>query len=311
MYSFHEREKLDAPPTKPTPMTRRNPETRNEKGTRMYVDAHVHIHDCFDLHQFFDAAARNFALHTSKSSSTTLNKYVLCLTESYGAEKFEELARRADVKPANVRMSEASWSFGHSSEDKCLIAVHPDLGEIAIVAGRQIVTAERLEILALGSVGKWEDGLAVSDVVQSVIDSGAIPVLPWGFGKWLGRRSSIVASLIENFSDGSLYLGDNSGRPGMMPVPAEFTAASGSAMRILPGSDPLPFKSEYDRAGSFGFYVDDVSDREGVWSGLRTMLRQGDGSLHCYGSLESPFRFVRNQVAMQYVMRVSNRRIAS
>jgi len=276
MYSFHEREKLDAPPTKPTPMTRRNPETRNEKGTRMYVDAHVHIHDCFDLHQFFDAAARNFALHTSKSSSTTLNKYVLCLTESYGAEKFEELARRA-----------------------------------AIVAGRQIVTAERLEILALGSVGKWEDGLAVSDVVQSVIDSGAIPVLPWGFGKWLGRRSSIVASLIENFSDGSLYLGDNSGRPGMMPVPAEFTAASGSAMRILPGSDPLPFKSEYDRAGSFGFYVDDVSDREGVWSGLRTMLRQGDGSLHCYGSLESPFRFVRNQVAMQYVMRVSNRRIAS
>ena len=301
----------DAPPSKPIPMIRRDSENRKEKGARTYVDAHVHIHDCFDLQQFFDAAARNFALHTSKNSSTTSNTYILCLTESYGAEKFEELARRANVKPASVRASEASWSFRHSNDDKCLVAVHPDLGEIVVVAGRQIVTAERLEILALGSVGKWEDGLAVSDVVQSVIDSGSIPVLPWGFGKWLGRRSGTVASLIEKFDDGSLYLGDNSGRPGIMPVPAEFTVASGSTMRILPGSDPLPFKSEYDRAGSFGFYTDDVSNREGVWSGLRTMMQQGDGSIHRYGSLESPLRFVRNQVAMQYVMRVSNRRCAS
>jgi hypothetical protein len=292
-------------------MSQKVSEIHKEKGTRTYVDAHVHIHDCFDLQQFLDAAARNFAFHTAKTVSKTLHRYVLCLTESYGTDKFGELARRADSEPANAIMSEESWSIRHGSDDKCLIVAHPDLGEILVVAGRQIVTAERLEILALGSVQKWEDGQAVSDVVQSVIDSDAIPVLPWGFGKWLGRRSGIVANLIKKFDDGSLYLGDNSGRPGMMPAPAEFTVVGGSAIRILPGSDPLPFKSEYDRAGSFGFYIDDLSQHEGVWNGLRKKLQQGDGSIHCYGSLESPLRFVRNQVAMQYVTRVSNRRSAS
>jgi hypothetical protein len=292
-------------------MSRKDSDIHKEKGTRTFVDAHVHIHDCFDLQQFLDAAARNFAFHTAKSESKALHSYVLCLTESYGANKFGELARRADAEQADATISEKSWNIRHGSDDKCLIAAHPDLGEIVVVAGRQIVTAERLEILALGSVQKWDDGLAVYDVVQSVIDSGAIPVLPWGFGKWLGQRSDIVANLIKKFDDGSLFLGDNSGRPELMPTPAEFTGVSGSAMRILPGSDPLPFKSEYDRAGSFGFYIDDLSQHEGVWNGLRKKLQQGEGRIHCYGSLESPLRFIRNQVAMQYVTRVSNRRNAS
>lgn len=292
-------------------MTPENPEIRTEPSIRTFVDAHVHIHDCFGLQMFFDAAASNFAHHSSKAISTSIHKYVLCLTETNGTDKFEELARQADENSRNMMTTELVWSFRRTSDDQCLIAGHPDFGEIEVVAGRQIVTAEKLEILALGAIGKWEDGSAASDIVESVIDSGAIPVLPWGFGKWLGRRSHVVASLLDKFDDGSLYLGDNSGRLGLLPRPSEFAIATGSAMRILPGSDPLPFASEYNRAGSFGFYVDDVADREGVWSGLRTMLQQGDGSLQCYGSLESPLRFVRNQIAMQYVMRVSDRRSAS
>jgi hypothetical protein len=293
-------------------MTLQSPEICKERSIRVFVDAHVHIHDRFDLQKFFNAAARNFAFHASKSVPSASNQYVLCLTESCGADKFGELASRAECIAANEKATEAVWTFGQTGDERWLVATHPALGKIEIVAGRQIVTAERLEILALGSIGEWEDDIAASDTIKSVISSGAVPVLPWGFGKWLGRRRRAVDGLINAFDDGSLYLGDNSGRPGIFPNPAEFMMARGSGMRILPGSDPLPFASEYDRAGSFGFYVDHVADcDEGVWPGLCRLLQQGQGNLHSYGSLESSLRFARNQVAMQYLTRVSHRQKAS
>jgi hypothetical protein len=266
----------------------------------------VHIHDCFDIQRFLDAAASNFAFHSSPHAAVTPHRYVLCLTETYSANKFTSISRTADSGLTKTATREASWIFVHSSDEKCLIAAHPIHGEIAIVAGRQIVTAERLEILALGSVEKWDDGLEASDVVQSVRDAGAIPVLPWGFGKWLGRRKRTVEDLMSKFGDGLLYLGDNSGRPRILPNPRQFAAGRELGIRILPGSDPLPFASEYDRAGSFGFYLDGVSEHDGVWAGLCAALEQPGLELHSYGFLESPLRFLRNQIAMQYVTRVTS-----
>jgi hypothetical protein len=292
-------------------MTPQEPEILKAQQIRVFVDAHVHIHDCFDSQYFFDAAAKNFAFHSSRAVAARHHKYVLCLTETCGVDRFSELARQADADSTNITTTGSVWRFRRTGDDRCLIAYHPGFGEINIVAGRQIVTAERLEILAMGSLAKWEDGPAAADIVESVIGSGAIPVLPWGFGKWLGHRRRAVGSLIEKFGDGSLYLGDNSGRPRMLPDPAEFRVAKGSGMRILPGSDPLPFASECDRAGSFGFYADDVANREGVWTGLCSLLQRGEGNLQNYGSLESSLRFARNQIAMQYVTRVTNRRTAS
>jgi hypothetical protein len=198
-----------------------------------------------------------------------------------------------------------------SQEQECLFASHPTKKSIALIAGRQIVTAERLEILGLGLLECPQDGQPISDVVKIVLDRGAIPVLPWGFGKWLGARRRVVNETMSVFSGGSLYLGDNSGRPGILPTPPEFALANSLGMKILPGTDPLPFSSECDRAGSFGFYVDALGDRDRLWTGLRSLLRNGEGHLSSYGSLESPFRFVRNQVAMQYVTRISNRRKAN
>ena len=273
---------------------------------RAYVDAHVHIHPCFDIQEFLDAAAKNFLSQASRSVNVANSKFVLCLTDTYGTDNFSRLGKQA-IDSDSVG---GQWAFVPGAERASILASHPNLGQIEIIAGRQIVTAERLEILGLGLVGIPLDGQPTSEVVSRVIESGAIPILPWGFGKWLGARRQVVNDLIDNFSDGSLYLGDNSGRPGIMPTPAEFVQANELGMRILPGSDPLPFASEYNRAGSFGFYVDDVADREGVWTGLRAMLQQGDGQLRSYGSLESTFRFVRNQVAMQYFTRITNRRKA-
>jgi hypothetical protein len=288
-------------------MTSRDSEIRKEQGIRVFVDAHVHIHDCFGHQEFFTAAARNFAFLSSNGLSAQSHRYVLCLTETNKAYKFEELSRQADEASEVVRTNETAWGFKRGADNVCLGAIHPVLGEIEIVAGRQIVTAEKLEILALGTIERIKDGLVASDVVTAIVNSGAIPVLPWGFGKWLGSRRRAVEGLIDEFGDGTLYLGDNSGRPVFMADPAEFALARRLGIGILPGSDPLPFASECIKVGSFGFYTDVVPHLDCIWPYVRNMLQQGEGTLHSYGSLESPLRFVRNQVAMQYVTRISNR----
>ena len=291
-------------------MTAKDTENFEEQGIRVFADAHVHIHDCFDFQDFFTAAARNFTSISSNGLSTPSNRYVLCLTETSRANKFKELSKQADQKSNSISRSQAVWRFERGANNVCLRASHPNFDEIEIVAGRQIVTAEKLEILALGTIERIEDGLAASNVITAVVDCGAIPVLPWGFGKWLGSRRRAVEDLIDEFADGTLYLGDNSGRPALMSDPAQFELARRLGIRILPGSDPLPFASECNKAGSFGFYTDVVPSLDGIWTDVRNMLQQGEGTLQSYGSLESPVRFVRNQVAMQYVMRISNRRRA-
>lgn len=276
----------------------------------VFVDAHVHIHDCFHLDRFLDAAAANFRSH-ARGVATSRCQFVLCLTETLGAAKFTMLAECARTGSSPPSVAKAGWSVGCGADRRCLVAMHPEYGAIELVAGRQIVTAEKIEVLALGSLNEWDDGLPAATVVQSVLEAGAIPVLPWGFGKWLGRRRRVIESLMEEFNDGSVYLGDNGGRSAILPTPHEFALAGARGMRILPGSDPLPFDSEYDQAGSYGFRIDNLPLGDGAWPDLCAALQRGEGDLIPFGSLESPLRFARNQLAMQYMTRIASRRKAA
>jgi len=269
----------------------------------VFVDAHVHIHDCFDIDRFLDAAAMNLHTHVPGESSRA-PRFVLCLTETRGANKFADLLGRAG-SPAD------GWQVRPGGSSRSLIATHSRLGEIEVVAGRQIVTAEKLEVLALGTRHEWDDGLPAETVIRSVLEAGAIPVLPWGFGKWLGRRRRVIESLIEKFDDGSVYLGDNGGRSAVLPTPPEFALAQARGIQVLPGSDPLPFESEYSRAGSFGFQVDGLPVKDGVWPILCAMLQRDEAKLKPFGRLESPIRFARNQIAMQYRTRFASRKRAA
>ena len=42
----------------------------------------------------------------------------------------------------------------------------------------------------------------------------------------------------------NMFLGDNGGRSSMLPYPTQFNLAEANEMKILPGSDPLPFPQE-------------------------------------------------------------------
>ena len=75
-----------------------------------------------------------------------------------------------------------------NDEAESLTASSKSGQDLSIVAGRQIVTAENLEILALGFDAGLDDGLPIDEVILAVQAAGALCVLPWGFGKWTGKR---------------------------------------------------------------------------------------------------------------------------
>ena len=102
-----------------------------------------------------------------------------------------------------------------------------------VVAGRQTVTAEGLEVLTFPTRGPAVDGDALDDVLARAADRGEIAVLPWGFGKWRGRRRRALEGALRERPPASIFLGDCSTRPGERAR----TALAGGPHRSEPGQD--------------------------------------------------------------------------
>lgn len=230
----------------------------------MLVDAHVHVHPCFSAEALLDGAFRNFR---RAASDLGHSEAVGCLM----------LAEMAGVH----------W-FRQFREEREAIVVR-GTERLVVVAGRQIVTRERLEVLALGRDVDIPDGLSLSEALHRVRESGALPVLPWGFGKWWGRRGALVEDAIS--SEGELYLGDNSGRP--------WFAGMRRGRLVLPGSDPLPFPDQAGRAGSFGFVLEGPLDLRNPAEDLLRRIRALREQPRTYGRGETLPGFLWNQASLQ------------
>lgn len=245
------------------------------------VDAHVHFHSCFDLRTFLDGALRNFREGAAELGLAQPWSGYLLLTESAGARWFRRW--RDGLNAAG------SWRFEPTPEEESLLAVSGTGERLVLVAGRQIVARERLEVLALGRDLALTDGMPLGEALERVRESGALPVLPWGFGKWWGRRGTVVSEILGQ--GGELFLGDNAGRLG--PAPVLFRRA-----RVLPGSDPLPFSRHAGLAGSYGFVLPAAVDVDRPAATLLQRLRE-TGQPRAFGRRAGLPRFVRDQMAMQ------------
>jgi hypothetical protein len=262
------------------------------------VDSHVHIHDCFDLPGFFNSAFKNFQAASNQEQCPCL----LLLTEAKSENYFRLLSQAVKAKNSHL-FKLRDWEIKPTQESASLCAFHSENEEIFLIAGRQIITAEGIEILALITTQEFEEGKPLEKVIQEIVDCGGIPVLPWGFGKWIGLRGRIVRQFLETQNLPLLFLGDNSGRPNFWAEPYLFKQAKRRGLQILTGSDPLPFPSEFWRAGSYGFSVEGVFNREKPAACIKQILIELTVQPQVYGSLENPFRFVRNQIAMQLFKR--------
>lgn len=259
------------------------------------IDAHVHIYDCFDIRVVLDSAWNNFQRIARTLAVRNNFIGVFLLTETSSDNRFQALA-----KVAGTHQQSNTWQFAPTKEDCSLLAVGNENQALVLVAGRQIVTKENLEVLALGTTQSFQDQLSINQVLKQVRDAHALTVLPWGFGKWLAGRGKIVESLLESRKHPELFLGDNSGRLGLLPRSRLFAKAVEQKIVILPGSDPLPFTREMSKPGSFGCILSQPISMDTPAGDIKKALTEPKVSISPFGRAEYPFRFVRNQVAMQF-----------
>jgi hypothetical protein len=191
-----------------------------------------------------------------------------------------------------------AWSFAPTAE-VCSVAARAADRELLVIAGRQVACAEDLEVLTLCSTGRIPDGLPIEAVLERAREIDAVPVIPWGPGKWLGARGRLLSRILATARPGELFLGDESSRPFFWGTPRHFDEARARGLAVLPGTDPLPFPHERARVGSFGFGTRMVLDARAPAASLKAHLRGAAFAPQPFGRLEGPVLFVRNQIAMQ------------
>jgi hypothetical protein len=242
------------------------------------VDAHVHLYEPVRALETLAQAAQNVRRRSG------LGRGALLLTESAGYRVFDQLAASATPGGPIEATSEtnALW-FRDAAAD------------LLIIAGRQLVSDEGVEILALGERTPAPDGGALEEMVDGLLARDLLVVAPWGVGKWLGRRKGLVQNLVETRP---VHLGDNGGRPAIWSSPL-FEVARRRGLNVLPGSDVLPIRGRATGVGGFGVIVQTAWDATKPAHALLSVLNNPATEMRRYGDPRSVPAFVADQAQLR------------
>jgi len=264
------------------------------------IDGHVHIYPVFPIDRFLDAAWHNFTRAAVENDLSHDATYVLALTENKGNDVFARLKQQADS-------SSSSFNFFSTGEPESLIASKGEI-KLILIAGRQIISKENLELLSLLSTAKIEDHtLSLAELAATVAENGGLPVLPWGVGKWWGARGKVIGNLLNSSRDFPLFVGDNGNRPSFWPMPALLRHSQNMHIPLLSGSDPLPLSSHLNRPGSSGIIIPEgeVSDDQPAAS-LRRLLT-GKNEAISFGRRAGTLQFIIDQFKVNLQKQLSTK----
>jgi hypothetical protein len=266
------------------------PDSKHADSTLVLVDGHVHIYACYEIDQVFDGAWRHFK-GVADSYRTTDFQGVLILTESAGDQVFDDLVQY-------TRRTVGRWYVLETRERRSLSLQRDDGARLLLLAGRQLVSQEKLELSAYFITETLADGAPLTALLEQVHRLGGLSVLPWGVGKWFGQRGREVAARLRRHA-APVLLSDNGGRPWFWPMPQLFHLARQQNIPVLAGSDPLPKVSEQHQAGRVGFMLRGALRHQYPAEDLKQRLLALQAAPPRYGKQEGAWGFVRNQVYMQ------------
>lgn len=220
----------------------------------------------------------------------------LFLCEPSGQNVFRQLCEQ-DV-PTYEPGVNGAWSVKSTNETTSVSIVGPKNERIIVVRGQQVVTSERLEVLAIGHIGQIPAGKSLFATIESVRAAGCHVILPWGVGKWLGHRGQLIDQAIDRLAFPGFHLGDNGGRPSFWSVP-QFSSAVERNIKILRGSDPLPIRHDERRIGTYASVFRGELDRSAPWHSIAKMLEDPASMPDTAGSPMKAWQFVRSQVFLR------------
>lgn len=251
------------------------------------VDGHVHLHPSFEIDRFLDAAAANFRTAASRLGIEPVGK-VLLLADPAGHDTFAHLQRQTDTR----------WSLIPAPSEPSALLARAGVETLILFAGRQLVSAEGVELLALTWGGILPDGVPLRDLIGTAVREDFVPVLPWGFGKWHLRRGRLLREVLAEQDSSSIFLGDNGCRLASAPRHPLFIEAQQRGIRTLPGTDPLPIPSQVRRPASFGAVIR-LPARENPITAMKSALRDPSTTLQPYGKGQALLPFITQQLGLQ------------
>lgn len=263
---------------------------------RLAIDSHVHVHDITDPQAWLDSVLLNFRKSVEQSQEISSFHGALILTEPKAHCTFSLLQRYISEKALALANP---WDLTTTAEPISLRATHKSGDTILLLSGQQIVTREKLEVLSLLALPDIADGLSLTETIAQIHRIGGLPVLPWGVGKWLGRRGAIVSNFLANSPERPLFLGDNGSRPSLWRSIPQFQLAQKAGIPILRGSDPLRCSFRRRGPGSFGNTFECRIDTQEPGRSLRDVLAQLQSSPPEFGNLENPWYFIQDQIALR------------
>ncbi len=246
-------------------------------------DAHVHLYPKFDSTEVFTHALRNFyAL-----SGGTAGPPLLLLAERSDCRFFEDLD--ADQLPSG-------YSLDRLAEEPAVRIISPANETLLLIAGRQIVSRESLEVCALACTLNLPDRqYAAAEIVDRVHQAGGVPALNWAPGKWLFSRGKVVVALLQRFQPNALLIGDTTMRPTLWSTPRLMQSAHQSGFHILAGSDPLPFSGEEKQIGRYACRMQAAWQSDRPVASLRAALLNPASLIERVGRRSSSYEFIGRQ----------------
>ena len=213
------------------------------------VDTQSHYYPCFDLEQYVQSSIKNLLTAGPGTNTNRDNtQAVIFLTDVPGENWFEKLS--------NQQIKLPGWTL---TAEKQSLTLSRDQQSLLMVCSRQLNTQEGIEILLLGCQTDILPDQPLNHYVEQYAKEYLL-VLPWGLGKWLGRRGQQVQAAIQQHRH-DILLGDNGGRPKLWSSVPEFTVADQLNVPILPGSDPLPIPNQVHRSGTNGVLIESTESQ--------------------------------------------------
>lgn len=259
-------------------------EADSNRATEIAIDAHVHIYEMARAEDLVRSSVRNFARVGDVSSRIA----ALMLTESAGFDAFSRMRETGSVGDVKLKRCEEAE----------LLCATVDGWRLLILAGRQIVSAEGLEVHALCTTAMVEDGKPLTRLLDELDDVDALVVLPWAVGKWLGSRRRAVKSTLAGRDPCHLFLSDNSARPQLWHEPL-FRQAEKIGVKILAGSDPLPLPGAERRVGAVGCAIQVGLSDSMPASDLKAAFRDPRRPIRRFGNLDTPMQLLANQMRLR------------
>ena len=247
---------------------------------RAIADTHLHLYPDYDIDTAFNHFIRNTPLVTGQGKDQIR---IACLAERHDCDYFDSIRSKQTVlRDFDIVEADSAKGLTKASDQpdsnltpsnvlpEIVLQSKVSAERFTLLPGRQVISSENIEVLALACHELIPDGLPAAEIIRKVNQIGGLPVVAWSPGKWFFSRGKVVKALLSQFSPADFVIGDTSLRPYFWGLPLLMRKAKRLGFHIVAGSDPLPFAGE---ESWYGAYTSEIEGQASSATELITGLK--------------------------------------